>query len=305
MARKRKGLRIDGVLLLDKGVGASSNFALQKARRLLNAQKAGHTGTLDPLASGLLPLCFGEATKFSADLLDAEKEYIADIAFGRSTTTGDMEGETLEEKPADFTVEDLEAALKGFIGETEQIPPMYSALKKDGVALYKLARSGETVERKPRKVVISRLDLLNADLPRAVVRVACSKGTYVRVLAEDIGRALGTVAHLTALRRIRVGDVKLEGAVTIEALENADEAGRLAMLKPADSLISTLPVVRLDEVQTEKFRHGQRITVSGCDACGRVRVYGPVCGEVQLLGCAQLADQGLLTPERLVTFEPN
>lgn len=305
MARKRKGLRIDGVLLLDKGVGASSNFALQKARRLLNAQKAGHTGTLDPLASGLLPLCFGEATKFSADLLDAEKEYIADIAFGRSTTTGDMEGETLEEKPADFTVEDLQAALKGFIGETEQIPPMYSALKKDGVALYKLARSGETVERKPRKVVISRLDLLNADLPRAVVRVACSKGTYVRVLAEDIGRALGTVAHLTALRRIRVGDVKLEGAVTIEALENADEAGRLAMLKPADSLISTLPVVRLDEVQTEKFRHGQRISVSGCNACGRVRVYGPVSGEVQLLGCAQLGDQGLLTPERLVTFEPN
>lgn len=189
MGRRRKGLKIDGVLLLDKPVGLSSNSALQKARRLLNAQKAGHTGTLDPLASGLLPLCFGEATKFSADLLNADKEYLTTVKFGEKTSTGDAEGEVIFSAEPKFTFKEFCAVLERFRGEIIQIPPMYSALKKDGVPLYKFARKGEEIEREPRKVVISSLDIVDFQPPEVTLLVRCSKGTYIRTLGEDIGEA--------------------------------------------------------------------------------------------------------------------
>ena len=303
MNQKKEKKRVDGVFLLDKPVGLSSNTALQKVRRLLNAKKAGHTGTLDPLASGLLPLCFGEATKFSADLLDAEKEYLAEIYFGQKTETGDSEGAVVETKSVCFTQEQLKRGLEKFIGEIEQVPPMYSALKKNGVPLYKIARSGETIERAPRKVVISRMDLLQFDLPKAVIRVACSKGTYIRVLAEDIAQALGTVAHLTALRRVRVGDVKICDAVTLDHFEKISEEERVQMLAPVDKLISSLPKIMLSEQQTERFHHGQKIMLEPQECFGRVRVYGLFGSCVKLMGTAQLSNTGFLIPERLVTFE--
>ena len=302
MGRKRKGLPIDGVVLLDKPVGMSSNAALQTVRRLFNAQKAGHTGTLDPLASGLLPLCFGEATKFSADLLDAPKEYVADIRIGARTTTGDLEGEVVETGPSDFPVEKIEEVLESFKGEIEQVPPMYSALKKDGVALYQLARKGEIVERAPRKVVISRLELLKASSGSIQIRVECSKGTYIRVLAEDIGKALGSAAHLTALRRTKVGKETIENSVTLEDLQNADETALKRSLFPVDKLISTLPVIELEDFSLDRFSHGGAVKVQGSTAKGRVRVYGKFGSESRLMGCGRLSDDGVLTPERLVTF---
>ena len=224
MSRRKKGDKIDGVLMLDKPVGLSSNTALQKARRALNAQKAGHTGTLDPFASGLLPLCFGEATKFSADLLHADKEYVASIKFGETTTTADVEGEIIETRPVDFTEEQLHKALESLTGEIDQIPPMYSALKKDGVRLYELARQGQEIEREPRRVTVYELELLSFNKPEALVRVKCSKGTYVRVLGEDIGKILGCGAHLTALRRTKIADIDISEAVSLQDFEEADIA---------------------------------------------------------------------------------
>jgi tRNA pseudouridine55 synthase len=210
---------LDGVLLLDKGIGLSSNDALMRAKRLFLAKKAGHTGTLDPLASGLLPLCFGEATKFSQDLLDADKTYEATMRLGIQTSTGDAEGEVLQTRPVEVSVPDVEAALERFRGPISQVPPMHSALKRDGKPLYEYARAGQVVERVAREVTIHALDLLGAALPDVTFRVTCSKGTYVRTLAEDIGAALGCGAHLIALRRTGVGALTLDRAVTLEALE--------------------------------------------------------------------------------------
>ena len=227
---------VDGVLLLDKPVGLSSNDALIKAKRVLNAKKAGHTGTLDPFATGLLPLCFGEATKFSQDLLEADKTYEATVHLGIMTTTGDTEGETIEERAVDVTVGAIEAALARFRGPIFQVPPMYSALKRDGKPLYHYARQGIELEREPRTVTIHSLTLVACDGMTAELDVACSKGTYIRTLAEDIGRALGCFAHLTALRRTQVGPFSLQGAVTLEALQ-ASEA-------PAQALIA------IDELPT-------------------------------------------------------
>lgn len=303
MGRRRKGLKIDGVVLLDKPVGLSSNAALQKVRRALNAQKAGHTGTLDPLASGLLPLCFGDATKFSADLLHAEKEYETTIRFGVKTTTGDAEGEVVSEREPTFDYQTFSELLENFRGEIEQVPPMYSALKKDGVPLYKLARKGEEIERKPRKVVISTLDVLDFNPPEATLVVRCSKGTYIRVLGEDIGEALGCGAHLKSLRRTAVGDLRISESVTLADFEAMNEEERLKVLLPPDRLLSTLVRIDLDEAQTERFSHGGKVSVDESGPEEKVRVYGiRPDGERFLMGVGRLESNQELIPERLCAF---
>ncbi|RKU02327.1 tRNA pseudouridine(55) synthase TruB [Burkholderia sp. Nafp2/4-1b] len=291
---------LDGVLLLDKPVGLSSNDALIRAKRLLLAKKAGHTGTLDPLASGLLPLCFGEATKFSQDLLEADKTYEATMRLGVRTTTGDAEGDVLDTREVACDRAAVEAALARFTGEIVQVPPMYSALKRDGKPLYEYARAGQTVEREGRNVTIHALDLLACELPDVTFRVTCSKGTYVRTLAEDIGEALGCGAHLTMLRRTGVGALTLEHAVTLDALSDAAEGARDAWLQPVDALLSTFPLVRLDETSAKRFLHGQRLPLSALDSIDaaegeRVRVYDAQ----RLLGVARKVN-GVLAPERLV-----
>lgn len=303
MGRRRKGLKIDGVVLLDKPVGLSSNAALQKVRRALNAQKAGHTGTLDPLASGLLPLCFGDATKFSADLLHAEKEYETTIRFGVKTTTGDAEGEVVSEREPTFDYQTFSEVLENFRGEIEQVPPMYSALKKDGVPLYKLARKGEEIERKPRKVVISTLDVLDFNPPEATLVVRCSKGTYIRVLGEDIGEALGCGAHLKSLRRTAVGDLRISESVTLADFEAMSEEERLKVLLPPDRLLSTLVRIDLHEAQTERFSHGGKVFVDESGPEEKVRVYGiRPDGERFLMGVGRLESNQELIPERLCAF---
>lgn len=306
MSRRKKGDKIDGVLMLDKPVGLSSNTALQKARRALNAQKAGHTGTLDPFASGLLPLCFGEATKFSADLLHADKEYVASIKFGETTTTADVEGEIIETRPVDFTEEQLHQALESLTGEIDQIPPMYSALKKDGVRLYELARQGQEIEREPRRVTVYELELLSFNRPEAVVRVKCSKGTYVRVLGEDIGKILGCGAHLTALRRTKIADIDISETVSLQDFEEADIAQRLDMLDPPDRLLSQLEPIELKEELAVRFLHGQSIRITGSENSEKkVKVYRLSDGKRELLGCARLSTDGVLSPERLISNSSN
>lgn len=301
---------LDGVLLLDKGIGLSSNDALIRAKRLFLAQKAGHTGTLDPLASGLLPLCFGEATKFSQDLLEADKTYEATMRLGIRTSTGDAEGEVLEARPVEVGVPEIEAALVRFRGPISQVPPMYSALKRDGKPLYEYARAGQVVERAARDVTIHALELLGAELPDVTFRVTCSKGTYVRTLAEDIGETLGCGAHLVALRRTGVGALTLDHAVTLEALEHMEAAARDGCLQPVDALLSTFPSVTLGPVETKRFLQGQRLRLTDLPpeqgaqlaersevADPRVRVYREEDGV--LLGVAR-AENGVLAPERLI-----
>lgn len=295
---------VHGVLLLDKPLGMSSNDALIRAKRLLAAKKAGHTGTLDPLATGLLPLCFGEATKFSQDLLDADKEYVADIMLGVTTCSGDAEGAVLTTTAVNVTAEEIVNVTQRFKGQIEQIPPMYSALKRDGRPLYEYARAGQTVERLARQVWIHQLEVLKVTLPYVSVRVACSKGTYIRTLAEDIGAALGCGAHLTALRRTRVGDLRIEQAVTLGAMEAESEVRqRRALLSPVDALLKNLPVVQLSPVLAARFQQGQRLPVHALSlsvqsADGRVSVYDETN---RLLGIADIR-QGTLHPARLVAL---
>lgn len=300
MPGRRKGDAVDGVLLLDKPGGITSNLALQKARRLLNAAKAGHTGTLDPLATGLLPLAFGEATKFCADLLEADKEYEATLALGVRTSTADAEGEVVETRPVAVTRAQLEAVLARFTGAIEQTPPMHSALKRDGRPLYDYARRGIEIERAPRSVRIARLELLDFDGAGARVLVACGKGTYVRALAEDIGAALGCGAHLAALRRTRVGRMTLEHAVTLAALEAMPAAVRREWLLPVDALLRDLPRVDLGDRQAALFAHGGQLDLGmPPDGPGRRRVYGP---DARLLGLAELDERGVLNPRRLIAI---
>ena len=293
--RRPKGDAVDGVLLLDKPGGITSNFALLKARRLLAARKAGHTGTLDPLATGLLPLIFGEATKFAADCLEADKSYQAVLRFGITTSTGDAEGEVIAEKPIAFDRARLEAVLANLTGEIRQVPPMHSALKRQGRPLYELARAGRNVDRAPRTVRIERLQLDAFDGIEAQVAVDCSKGTYVRVLAEDIGAALGCGAHLAALRRTRVGALALNDAVTLNDLEGLELPVRRAKLLPADTLLVSLPRVELDAGDADRFIQGQRLPLR-IAACARVRVYA----STRLLGVASVDEDGVLAPQRLV-----
>jgi tRNA pseudouridine55 synthase len=294
---------LDGVLLLDKPIGLSSNDALIRAKRLYLAKKAGHTGTLDPLASGLLPLCFGEATKFSQDLLEADKTYEATMRLGIRTTTGDAEGEAIDTRDVTCDEAAVMQALVRFRGDIVQVPPMYSALKRDGKPLYEYARAGQTVEREGRQVTIHAISMIACALPDVTFRVTCSKGTYVRTLAEDIGETLGCGAHLVALRRTGVGALTLANAVTLDALSDAAEGERDQWLQPVDALLSTFPAVQLDEDATRRFLHGQRLRLAelsvdgdALQAAGRVRVYG---GEGKLLGVAR-AGEGVLAPERLI-----
>lgn len=300
---KKQRLAIDGVLLLDKPVGFSSNDALIKAKRLLNAKKAGHTGTLDPFATGLLPLCFGEATKFSQDLLEADKTYETVVHLGVRTSTGDTEGEVLEQREVAVTLEQIEAVLARFRGEIDQVPPMHSALKRDGKPLYEYARQGITLERQARRVTIHVLELLGYEAPYLRLRVICSKGTYIRVLGEDIGAALGCGGHLQMLRRTQVGSLTLNRGVTLEKLAETDETLRVAMLAPVDALLSSFPVVSLPEELAKRFLHGQRLALAKesielPDWQGRVRVYA--LNGNRLLGTALLQAYGVLAPERLV-----
>jgi len=290
---------VDGVLLLDKPVGLSSNDALIKAKRVMNAKKAGHTGTLDPFATGLLPLCFGEATKFSQDLLEADKTYEATVHLGIMTNTGDTEGEAIETLPVDVTVAQIEAALARFRGPILQVPPMYSALKRDGKAYYEYARAGITLEREARPVTIHGLELIGYEAPMLKIRVTCSKGTYVRVLGEDIGAALGCGAHLNALRRIQVGALTAESMITLEDLQAHAEP--LSLLAPVDALLSTFPSVELTPELAKRFLNGQRLALGKESVMvpaepGRVRVY---C-EGKLLGTANLQEYAVLAPERLI-----
>jgi tRNA pseudouridine55 synthase len=290
--RRRK---LDGVLLLDKPVGPSSSAVLQAVKRLLNAEKAGHAGTLDPLASGLLPLLFGEATKFAQFGLDAPKEYVADVALGVATETGDAEGAVVERRPVEFDEARLTAALARFRGAIEQVPPMYSALKQAGQPLYALARAGQTVERAPRRVTIHELDLVSWSPDRLRLRILCSKGTYVRQIAVDLGLALGTVAHLAGLQRTAVGGLRLSSAIALDDLQALGEASRLAWLLPPDRLLEHLPRMDLADALAARFGNGQAVSAPGVPA-GPCRVYA---GKV-LLGVGEGAADGRLRPARLV-----
>jgi tRNA pseudouridine55 synthase len=292
---KRVWRRVDGVLLLDKPQGMTSNSALQAARRLFSAAKAGHTGTLDPMATGLLPLCFGEATKFSADLLEADKSYEADVLFGVTTDTGDADGEVLERIEPRFDRSTLESALDPFRGRISQVPPMYSAIKRDGQPLYKLARQGVEVEREPREVEILELTLLEFAGERCRLRVTCSKGTYIRTLAEDVGAALACGAHLTALRRIAVGALSVAQAVTLDDLQSLPEVERPACLLAPDALLQSLPSIVLDDVSAVRFSHGNPVDVS-CEASGKCRVYL----DDRLIGVGEVDAFARLHPKRLV-----
>ena len=263
-----------GVLLLDKPLGLSSNDALQKAKRLFRAEKAGHTGTLDPLATGLLPLCFGAATKFSQVSLDADKRYTATLKLGVTTTTGDAEGDVQKRCDVNVTRAEVESACAQFTGAIEQVPPMHSALKRDGKPLYEYARAGIEVERNARAVTIRRIDIIDGDHDVWTIDVRCSKGTYIRTLAEDIGQALGCGAHLSALRRTGSGALTLDRAHTLEQLAAMTEAERDAQLMDADALLVDWPVIRLGTEDAGRFLSGLRRRVPMPDA-PNIRVYGP------------------------------
>jgi len=288
---------VHGVLLLDKPVGLSSNDALQQAKRWLRAEKAGHTGTLDPLASGLLPLTFGAATKFSQVSLDADKRYLATLRLGVTTTTGDLEGTPVLERPVDITRADLDAACLRFAGAIDQRPPMHSALKHEGRALYEYARQGIEVDRAVRRVVIHRIDILDWQAASLVIEIVCSKGTYIRTLAESIGEALGCGAHLVALRRTGSGPLAIDDAITLDELAALDESQRDARLLPPDALLADWTALRLPADEAGRFLTGLRRRVDAPDN-DRVRVYGPE--PRALLGAAHI-QAGELIPDRLLS----
>lgn len=292
-------LKLDGVLLLDKPVGPSSSAVLQAVKRLLEAEKAGHAGTLDPLASGLLPLLFGEATKFAQFGLDSIKEYRAQVRLGVSTDTGDAEGQVLERLPVNVDEAGLAKALARFRGAIEQVPPMYSALKHAGQPLYALARAGQTVERAARQVTVHELELLERTGEVLHLRIKCSKGTYVRQFAADLGLALGTVAHLAALRRTAVAGFRLDRAVTLDDLQALGEESRLAWLLPPDSLLEELPRMDLPAALAERFLKGQAVTLQSASAVrgGPCRVYREAGA---LLGVGEAGPGDELHPVRLL-----
>lgn len=295
MQVKKTWKQVDGVILLDKPIGLTSNDALQKVRRLFSAAKGGHTGTLDPLATGLLPLCFGEATKFSADLLNADKTYEAVIRLGIATDSGDAEGKVIARAAVNVTTSDIFRILPQFTGPIQQTPPMHSALKLNGRPLYELARQGIVVERQPRAVTIYAIEMLDFSGDSLTIRVACSKGTYIRVLAADIGRALGCGAHLSALRRTVVADLDLAHAVTLEALQMLNESERAGRLQSVDALLHSLPVLTVEGEAAERFRHGNPIDLPEGFA-GKIRVYA----DAHLIGVGEPGSDGRLWPKRLV-----
>lgn len=294
---------LDGILLFDKPQGMSSNQALQKVRWLFQAEKAGHTGSLDPLATGLLPICFGEATKFSQHLLDADKVYRARMRLGQKTTTADAEGEVIAEQPVPrLTRAEIDAVLTNFRGNLTQVPSMFSALKKDGRPLYELARQGIEVEREARSIRIDRLDILQVEPEFWDIEVACSKGTYIRNLVEDIGDALGCGAHVAALRRLASGPFSLHGGVTLEDLERlAGEGGLEALdrlLLPPWAAVDDYPKLELTETASFYLLRGQPVQVRGLPPSGQeILVFSP---EQRFLGLGVVNDDGLLAPRRLL-----
>jgi len=294
---KRQKKNINGILLLDKPIGFSSNQALQKIKWLLKAAKAGHTGTLDPLATGLLPLCFGEATKFAHFLTDADKTYIATIKLGATTTTGDAEGEVLSTSPVNVSRSEFEQACQQFTGEISQTPPMYSALKFEGKALYEYARAGVEIERQARLVTIHSIEVNSFAGDVAVVAVTCSKGTYIRTLAEDIGKQLGCGAHLIGLRRTATADYQIAQAVTLEQFEAMSEEERLAALAPPDSAVHYLPAITLDDDGAFYLLQGQAVWRSGAIPSGLLRLYNE---QQVFLGLGELQDDGKIAPKRLM-----
>lgn len=299
---KRIKRDISGVILLDKPLGFSSNQALQKIKYLLQAEKAGHTGSLDPLASGLLPLCFGEATKFSHYLLDADKSYRALVQLGATTTTGDAEGEVLVSHPVDVTEAQVKKVLNDFIGDIKQTPPMYSALKHQGKALYEYARDGVDIERAARDVTIYQIDFHGFQNHQLDITVACSKGTYIRTLAEDIGAALGCGAHLAGLRRLTAGHFKLEDAITVEAFEAMTLEQRDACLLPPDATIATLPMVTIDADSEFYLLRGQSVWKANLNIQGSLRVYNE---QGVFLGLGEQASDGKIAPKRLLKSKIN
>ncbi len=288
---------ISGVLLLDKATGFTSNAALQKAKWLYRAEKAGHTGTLDPFATGLLPLCLGEATKFSQFLLDADKVYRAEIRFGIRTSSGDLDGEVIAERPVGFDEATLRQALERFCGEIEQVPPMHSALKHAGRPLYEYARKGIEIERPARQVTVYGLELESFDGRDARVRVHSGKGFYVRALADDLGELLGCGGHLVGLDRLQVGPYHLDDAVSLETLTTLTEQERDARLLPPDNLALDLPRLDLDLEAAWQISHGQAIWRGGLRVGERLRLYAPDGG---FLGVAEVDQDGKAAPKRLI-----
>ncbi|MBI3187682.1 MAG: tRNA pseudouridine(55) synthase TruB [Gammaproteobacteria bacterium] len=300
MSKKPRGRAINGILLLDKPVNWSSNDALQKVKRIYQAAKAGHTGSLDPLASGMLPICLGEATKISAYLLDADKTYVFKCALGKKTTTADAEGEVIQTRPHEhITRADVERLLPQFTGDLMQVPPMYSALKKDGKRLYELAREGIEVEREPRPVTIYKLELLSFTTGEMELLATCSKGTYVRTLAEDMGEVLGCGAYITALRRTSVGPYAGKEMITLEQLQAMAEQGTDhldAQLMPLDTGLMNWPAVELDANSAFYIKQGQPVLVAKSPVSGLVRIYD----QSRFLGVGEIQDDGKVAPRRLM-----
>lgn len=289
--------QVDGVLLLDKPAGITSSAAVQNVRRLYGAAKAGHTGTLDPMATGLLPVCLGEATKFAHLLLDAEKHYLATVRLGVTTTTGDLEGRTLTTAGGRRRRDEVEAVLARFRGPIQQIPPMYSAVKHGGQRLYRLARAGAEVPRQPRSIFISKLDLIEIEGEELRLAVSCSKGTYIRTLAEDVGRELGCGACLAALRRVGVGGMTLSPEpVSLELIESRPLSGRDALLLPPDALVASLPRLDLDTAEAARLLQGQSLEHQAADHVGFARIYGP---DSMFLGVVEVTTPGRILPRRL------
>ncbi len=302
MARTSRHRRVDGILLLDKPAGESSNRALQRVKRLYRAAKAGHTGSLDPLATGMLPICLGEATKVSGYLLDADKEYLARCRLGVATDTGDADGQVTVEKPLpdDLAREQVEACMQPLRGEIEQVPPMYSALKHQGERLYRLARRGEVVERKPRTVTVHGLELVELGAQELALRIRCSKGTYIRTLVEELGRCLQCGAHVTSLRRTGLGPFHGAAMTTLEDLQdraaNGGFAALDALLLPAETALEGWPAVRLPADAAHYLLQGQPVWVPRAPDAGWVTVFGPD----RFIGVGEILDDGRVAPRRLL-----
>jgi tRNA pseudouridine55 synthase len=298
-------IRIDGVVLLDKPAGMSSQGAVTAVKRAFNADKAGHTGTLDPMATGLLPICLGEATKYSQDLLEADKSYIAQVKFGSRTDTGDAEGQIIEVLPLPAFADEfaikvaLDALLPKFTGPITQVPPMYSALKRDGKPLYEYARAGIELERVPREITIHAIRWTNIHWPEATLEVSCSKGTYIRVLAEDIGNTLGCGAHLVGLRRTEVGHLNLEQSFTMESIQQGLQDSSSYIL-PVDALLQTLPHLTVDELQAKRLEMGQRVPLNLPSIEALVRIYRATAAPHNFIGTADWRS-GVLHPKRLIS----
>jgi tRNA pseudouridine55 synthase len=300
--KKHQGRDVHGILLLDKPAGLTSNEALQKVKRLFNARKGGHTGSLDRGATGLLPLCFGEATKFSSFLLEADKHYLACCRLGRETTTGDAEGEVIREAPVPELDRDrVEAVLEGFRGSIQQVPPMYSALKHKGKRLYELAYQGIEVQREAREVSVHSLELIDFDGRELLIDVHCSKGTYIRTLAEDIGKALGCGAHISRLRRTGTGPFREEEMIGLEELEELAARGRDALdacLLSIDTVIREMPRVEMTDTVAYYLKQGQPVIIPHAPTKGLLRIY---TAEREFLGVGEVLDDGRIAPRRLVS----